>query len=296
MADRRQFLRGAGLAAMSGWLPAGAASNEAATLRIDATRESANQDSRVRVLVFHYTAEDFETSLKLLTEPRYRTSAHYLIPDAGTLARDPSALRLVTEERRAWHAGVSHWRGERYLNDNSIGIEIVNRGYPSPEQDDWPLTRRQWRDFDDAQIRLAGWLAADIVERHGIAPDNVVGHADIAPGRKADPGPRFPWERLYREFGVGAWPDGDDVRRLLAAQPRAADPVSWQRRLSAYGYDAPLTGNWDGKTRDAIAAFQMHFRQSRFDGEPDAESSAILDALLLKYRGADIDEGEGGGA
>ncbi|WP_233492825.1 N-acetylmuramoyl-L-alanine amidase [Chromobacterium sp. ATCC 53434] len=267
-------------------VPLARARNETSRLWIDESHISANQDSRVRTLVFHYTAVDFASSLKLLTEAQYRTSAHYLVPDAATLSGRPAVLRLVAEERRAWHAGDSCWRGQRYLNGGSIGVEIVNRGYPSPLQDDWPPMRRDWEAFDDAQIALVGNLAADIVARHQIRPCDVVGHADIAPGRKMDPGPKFPWERLYREFGVGAWPDDEDVRRFLPLQPKAANATSWQRRLAAYGYDVPQSGEWDVKTRDAIVAFQMHFRPARYDGEPDAESSAIVDALLRKYASA----------
>ncbi|WP_434629397.1 N-acetylmuramoyl-L-alanine amidase [Chromobacterium sp. CV08] len=273
-------------------VPALGAQNESMRLRIDESRSSANQDSRVRTLVLHYTAVDFADSLTLLTEGRYRTSAHYLVPDAATLSGRPAVLRLVAEERRAWHAGDSYWRGQCSLNGGSIGVEIVNRGYPSPQQDDWPPMRRDWEAFDDEQIALVGKLAADIVVRHQIGPCDIVGHADIAPGRKMDPGPKFPWERLYREFGVGAWPDDEDVRRLLSSQPKAADAASWQRRLAAYGYFAPQSGEWDAKTRDAIVAFQMHFRPSRYDGEPDEESSAILDALLHKYAGAGQGDGE----
>ncbi|AAQ58984.1 N-acetylmuramoyl-L-alanine amidase [Chromobacterium violaceum] len=288
MASRRQFLRRTGMIVAGGALlaaPAARAQGEMIEYWIDESRSSANQDSRIRTLVFHYTAEDFATSLKLLTEPQYRTSAHYLVPDAATLSRRPAILRLVEEERRAWHAGDSYWRGQRYLNGASIGVEIVNRGYPSPLQDDWPPMRRDWQAFDDAQIAQVGKLAAGIVARHRIQPCDVVGHADIAPGRKMDPGPKFPWERLHREFGVGAWPDPDDVRRFLALQPGTPDAASWQRRLAAYGYDAPRSGEWDEKTRHAIQAFQMHFRPARYDGVPDAESSAILDALLDKYLG-----------
>ncbi|MCD0493734.1 N-acetylmuramoyl-L-alanine amidase [Chromobacterium violaceum] len=288
MASRRQFLRRTGMIVAGGALlaaPAARAQGEMIEYWIDESRSSANQDSRIRTLVFHYTAEDFATSLKLLTEPQYRTSAHYLVPDAATLSRRPAILRLVEEERRAWHAGDSYWRGQRYLNGASIGVEIVNRGYPSPLQDDWPPMRRDWQAFDDAQIAQVGKLAAGIVARHRIRPCDVVGHADIAPGRKMDPGPKFPWERLHREFGVGAWPDPDDVRRFLPLQPGTPDAASWQRRLAAYGYDAPRSGEWDEKTRHAIQAFQMHFRPARYDGVPDVESSAILDALLDKYLG-----------
>ncbi|WP_046167445.1 N-acetylmuramoyl-L-alanine amidase [Chromobacterium vaccinii] len=296
MANRRQFLCRTGMIAAGGALlaaPAVRAQGETGGLWIDESHASANQDSRVRTLVLHYTAEDFAASLKLLTDAQYRASAHYLVPDAATLAAKPAVLRLVPEKRRAWHAGDSYWRGERYVNGSSIGVEIVNRGYPSPQQDDWPPTLRDWVAFDDAQIALVGRLAADIMARHRIPPRNVVGHADISPGRKVDPGPKFPWERLYREFGVGAWPDENDVRRFLSRR-LPTDASDWQERLTAYGYDAPESGAWDAETRAVIAAFQMHFRPARYDGEPDAESSAILDALLSKYAGRVPEDEEAG--
>ncbi|POA98652.1 N-acetylmuramoyl-L-alanine amidase [Chromobacterium sinusclupearum] len=289
MINRRQFLYRGGLvplacAATGGVLTSRAwAADVSAADWIDESIASASQDSRVRTLVFHYTAVDYPTSLRLLTDAQYRASAHYLVPDAQTLARKPAVLRLVPEARRAWHAGDSYWQGVRYLNTSSIGIEIVNLGYPSPQQDEWPLMQRTWFDFSEEQIALLGRLASDIVARHQIPPSNVVGHADISPGRKVDPGPRFPWERLYRDFGIGAWPDDEDIQHFLPRQSAQPDVASWQRRLSAYGYDAPQSGVLDDGTRAAIAAFQMHFRPARFDGEPDAESSARLDALLRKY-------------
>lgn len=236
--------------------PAARAQGEMIEYWIDESRSSANQDSRIRTLVFHYTAEDFATSLKLLTEPQYRTSAHYLVPDAATLSRRPAILRLVEEERRAWHAGDSYWRGQRYLNGASIGVEIVNRGYPSPLQDDWPPMRRDWQAFDDAQIAQVGKLAAGIVARHRIQPCDVVGHADIAPGRKMDRGRSFPgsdctgssasapgriltmsavsWrcnrERRMRRAGSGGWPPMATMRRGAANGTRKPGTPSRRSR------------------------------------------------------------------
>ncbi|VEB41393.1 N-acetylmuramoyl-L-alanine amidase AmiD precursor [Chromobacterium violaceum] len=186
--------------------PAARAQGEMIEYWIDESRSSANQDSRIRTLVFHYTAEDFATSLKLLTEPQYRTSAHYLVPDAATLSRRPP---FCAWWRRS--GGLARRRqllaGQRYLNGASIGVEIVNRGYPSPLQDDWPPMRRDWQAFDDAQIAQVGKLAAGIVARHRIRPCDVVGHADIAPGGR--------WTRA--EVSLGEIAPGVRRRRLAGS-------------------------------------------------------------------------------
>lgn len=118
--------------------------------------------------------------------------------------------------------------------------------------------------------------------------------ARIAPGRKSDPGPLFPWERLYREHGIGAWPDAAAVERHARLQPLAGDTASLQSRLQAYGYDTPRTGVFDEATQQAVIAFQMHFRPARYDGVPDTETAAILDALLEKYRARGRAEGAPG--
>lgn len=199
--------------------------------------------------------------------------------DAGTLFR---VYALVPETNRAWHAGVSYWQGERLLNASSIGVEIVNTGFPDADENA-PLMRRRWAPFPDAQMAVVGRLAADIAARHEIPPQKVVGHSDIAPGRNLDPGPLFPWRMLHEQYGVGAWPDAIAVEYYRACRPFRGDIAELQAKLLAYGYDTPQTGVLDLRTTDVIAAFQMHFRPARYDGVPDAETVAILDALLDKY-------------
>lgn len=259
------------------------AAGTAKSYRVDASLLSENQDSRVRNLVFHYTAVPNGLALEMLTQGQHGASAHYLVPDAALLGMSNKVYQLVPEERRAWHAGRSYWQGDRLINSSSIGIEIVNLGYPSPEEDELPLMRRQWFDFDEAQVSVVAQLAADIIARHQIPPHKVVGHSDVSPGRKVDPGPKFPWERLYRDYNIGAWPEREAVEFYLRRAPYRGDVRDLQKRLLDYGYEAPQTGVLDKESQDVVAAFQMHFRPARYDGAPDAETSAILDALLEKY-------------
>lgn len=254
---------------------------------------SENQSSRIEHLVMHFTSVDFAQSMRRLTERTQRpVSAHYLVPENG----DPTyrqrrlrVYRLVDEERRAWHAGRSHWNGDDALNASSIGIEIVNRSACAPvplgAEPDPPEDRCEFHDFDAEQIDLVIELVLDILERHPrIDPVDIVGHSDIAPDRRLDPGPKFPWRRLY-EHGIGAWYDDDTLdryRERFEAQPPTLPLL--QRALRAYGYDVDETGEHDPRTQVALRAFQLHFRPSDWSGQPDAETAAMVFALLEKYR------------
>jgi N-acetyl-anhydromuramyl-L-alanine amidase AmpD len=246
---------------------------------IDTSIPSRNQDARARTLVLHYTASSLATALRLLTEQAYAVSAHYLVPDGAQAAH---VYGLVPETRRAWHAGVSQWQGVNQLNYSSIGIEIVNLGFPS-EDGSVPAMQRRWYPYDNAQIDVVGQLARDIGDRHAIAPHRVVGHSDIAPGRKSDPGPLFPWRYLHIRHGVGAWPDEQLVAENLRRASYDGDIAGLQRKLKRYGYSINESGVLDKQTMDVIVSFQMHFRPARYDGIVDAETVAILDALLAKY-------------
>ncbi|MBI1263512.1 MAG: N-acetylmuramoyl-L-alanine amidase [Alphaproteobacteria bacterium] len=245
--------------------------------RIDTSHASEAHDSRVRYIIVHYTAVDFDDSLRLLTQTG--VSSHYLI------GRDPARIhRLVPEHRRARHAGVSSWRGETYLNTASIGIEIVNRGY------DWGAPE-DWEPYDEAQIAAAAWLIDDIGERHAIAPHRILGHAEVSPDRKSDPGPLFPWRRLAWA-GLVPWPDETRLEALTAQYQAAPPDAAWhQARLRAHGYPLEETGEWDAATHRVLAVFQMRFRPARHDGVTDGQTAALLhlvtdpDGLML--RGAD---------
>ncbi len=236
---------------------------------------SVAHDERIRFLVLHYTAINTELSLKVLTQKD--VSAHYLINDYD----DKQINLLVDETKRAWHAGVSNWKGIDNLNFSSIGIEIVNLGKKGND------ANPNFAPYPDYQIKKVGELSKDIISRYNISPFNVIGHSDIAPGRKPDPGPLFPWKKLYTDYGVGAW--YEEVDKLLFIEQYPWDTTSnvfysqVQTDLKKYGYNVPTTGNYDTQTRNAIIAFQMHFRPEKYDGVVDAETWAIIKALNKKY-------------
>jgi N-acetylmuramoyl-L-alanine amidase len=259
------------LLALLAALAAGCASGP----RIDTTYGSVNQDSRVQFLVIHFTNESFASSLKTLTEPSSRpVSSHYLVRDDP-----PIVYRLVDEGRRAWHAGVSSWRRVTALNAASIGIEIVNAGEKGSPPGS-PPGDLVFAEYPPAQIDAVVALVKDIVKRHGIAPQNIVGHSDIAPQRKVDPGPKFPWKRLADE-GLIPWPDAERVAQRRAAMEQSLPDVLWfQEKLYRHGFEVPRNGELDEATVRVISAFQMKYRPARYDGMPDAETAAILDVLV----------------
>ena len=215
---------------------------------------SPNFDERqlpVSMIVLHYTGmPDAAGAIQRLTSPDAKVSSHYLV------AEDGQVLRLVTEERRAWHAGKSYWRGITDVNSASVGIEIVNPGHEFG-----------YRPFPDEQIAALIPLVASIKERHGIGRGNVVGHSDIAPARKDDPGELFPWEALAR-------------RRLALPSPTRdlMDPLwtdaGFLLALERFGYD--VTDH-----QKAVIAYQRRFRPDRIDGIIDGECRAKLLSLLL---------------
>jgi len=249
---------------------------------LNTSYSSAAQNERIRFLIFHYTAVDDATSLKLLTGDN--VSAHYLVSDhIDTHSGKPIVYRLVSENKRAWHAGLSNWNGRVNLNDSSVGIEIVNPGFTEDM-----LGQKTWFPFQQQQVKALAALAKEIIQRYNITPDNVLGHSDIAPLRKQDPGKLFPWKALAAQ-GIGAWPDPQRVEKYLANRsPDApADVLSIQTMLKRYGYEQiPLSGVLDEDTRKIISAFQMHFRPENIDGTPDAETEAIAKALNEQYRPA----------
>ena len=238
-----------------------------APLHIDTRHESAIQASRVQFLILHYTVADFEDSLDILTGTKRGVSVHYLVSE------DPvQVYQLVDESRLARHAGESYWNGMTTLNASSIGIEIVNPGYvDTPEG-------RVYAPYPQAQIDTVIQLSKDIVARHGIAPGHVLGHADIAPGRKQDPGPMFPWKQLA-DAGLVPWLDADQVAaRLAHYQTQPLPDAAWfQQRLAKVGYRMPQTGEWDQTTHNVLSTFQMKYRPANIDGKPDTETAAYLD-------------------
>ncbi len=235
-------------------------------LRFDDRHRSVDHSSRVEFIVIHYTSSDLPRSLETLS--RGGVSAHYLLPADGR-----KVYRMVDENRRAWHAGDSQWRGRTWLNASSIGIEIINRGYTDGPEG------RHWQPYPQAQIDTLITLLRDIQQRHGVAPANIVGHSDIAPQRKVDPGPLFPWAQLAAA-GLIPWPEAASVADKLRQLDGQLPEVAWfQHQLERIGYAVPQHGQLDEATRNVLAAFQMKYRPARHDGEPDLESAALLLAL-----------------
>ncbi len=205
--------------------------------------------ARIDMLVLHYTGmTTAAAALERLCDPDARVSAHYVIDENGMISR------LVPENRRAFHAGVSCWEGERDLNAVSLGIEIVNPGH------EWGYRR-----FPEAQMASVELLCRDLVARYPIPPHRVVGHSDIAPERKSDPGELFDWARLARA-GIGIWPPA-----MPASRGFEINPAESLGDLSSIGYCA----NAESRT-PALAAFQRRFRQRCCDGRLDTETAARL--------------------
>jgi N-acetylmuramoyl-L-alanine amidase len=219
----------------------------------------------IDILLLHYTGmPDDAQALAWLCDPRSQVSSHYFVH------KDGRVLGLVQEERRAWHAGSSRWSGDSDVNSRSIGIEIANAGHPGGLPD-----------YPDAQVEAVIALCRAIVERHPIAPHHVLGHSDVAPGRKLDPGERFPWARLAAE-GIGHFvePSPIVVGEVLRRGDAGAQVEALQALFALYGYGIEVSGAYDQRTEDVVAAFQRHFRPARIDAVADSSTLATLQRLL----------------
>ena len=223
--------------------------------------------SRIDILLLHYTGmQTGAEALARLTDKEARVSCHYFVDEDGRIDQ------LVPEARRAWHAGLSSWKGATDINSRSIGIEIVNPGHENG-----------YRDFPDAQIEAVIALCRDIVARHPIRRERVLGHSDVAPTRKNDPGEKFPWDRLA-VAGVGLWLEPSPIGpgRTLSANDKSAEVEQLQKQLARLGYHLKITRLYDDNTRSVVTAFQRHFRSARVDGLADVSTRETLARLLAK--------------
>jgi len=216
------------------------------------------------MLVLHYTGMPTgEAALARLRDPAAEVSAHYMVEEDGRV------FRLVPEERRAWHAGKSFWRGETDVNSASIGVEIVNPGHEFG-----------YRAFPQPQIAAVTALVGDIRSRWTIVDVDVVGHSDVAPDRKEDPGELFPWKHLA-EAGHGLWVEAPAAPGPSLAEGEESTAVfALQAGFTRLGYDSAPTGKFDDHTAAVVRAFQRHWRPDRVDGIADGETRARLIALL----------------
>jgi N-acetylmuramoyl-L-alanine amidase len=231
---------------------------------------SPNHDERkgaIDILLLHYTGmKSGEAACARLCDPVVKVSSHYLVYEDGRVDQ------LVSESRRAWHAGAGSWQGMTDINSHAIGIEIVNPGHDFG-----------YRDFPDLQIETVIGLCGDILARRPIPATRVLAHSDIAPARKQDPGEKFPWARLAAA-GIGRWiepmPIGNDAP--LKAGDRGAQVADLQRALARFGYAADVTHVYDTSTAEIVTAFQRHFRPERVDGLADVSTRNTLARLLAK--------------
>lgn len=229
-------------------------------------RLSPNHGERLRPissLILHYTGVPTAAdALELLLSPKAQVSAHYFVDEDGTI------LQLVPEARRAWHAGRSFWAGEEDMNSASIGIEIVHPGHADP------------RPFPPEQIDAVARLCLDICARNAIPASRVLGHSDIAIGRKIDPGEFFPWKELAAR-GIGHYvsPSPFGAGPTLEQGASGAEVAGLQQMLADYGYKIVANGRYDADTAEVVAAFQRHFRPRLVDGRADFSTMTTLRKL-----------------
>ncbi len=224
-----------------------------------------NDGRIIDMIVLHYTGmPDVEGALTRLCTDGTDVSAHYVVLEDGRI------VQCVPESKRAWHAGKAFWAGETDINSCSIGIEIVNRGH------DWG-----YPDYPLRQIAAVIALCRGIMLRHNLASHRVLGHSDVAPGRKQDPGEKFPWQSLAHS-GVGVWVPPAPITRggTLKMGSSGETVMGLQEALATYGYGLPASGEYDKATFEVVTAFQRHFRPEQIDGIADHSTLTTLQALI----------------
>ena len=222
--------------------------------------------ARPDMIVLHYTGMQFShDAIERLRDTKARVSSHYVVLENG------GVVQMVPESKRDWHAGVSSWNGDADINSRSIGIEICNPGHDFG-----------YPDFPKRQIAAVIMLCRAIFTRNIIRPENVVAHSDVAPSRKQDPGEKFPWKRLAQS-GVGLWVEPAPIVESPRLQPGdSGDMVAdLQKALIDYGYGVEPTAQYDSLTREAVIAFQRHFRPAKVDGITDTSTRETLRKLLV---------------
>lgn len=220
---------------------------------------------RPDMILLHYTGmRSGQAAEERLCDPSSEVSAHYLVHEDGRI------VQMVREGDRAWHAGKSSWKGVTDINSCSVGIEIVNPGYDFG-----------YRDFPEEQMAAVVDLCLGIKQRHGVARERVLGHSDVAPGRKVDPGDRFDWARLARN-GLGHFVDPAPLcgGRTYRTGDHGRRVHDIQSMLSLYGFGVEITGHYDELTATVVGAFQLHFRPRRIDGRADISTVRTLDRLV----------------
>lgn len=225
------------------------------------------------MIVLHYTGMATGAGAEAwLCDPASEVSSHYLVHEDGRI------VQMVRESDRAWHAGKSSWFGQSDINSCSIGIEIVNPGHTLG-----------YRNFPKPQIDAVIGLCAGIIERHSIPAQRVLAHSDVAPGRKVDPGEKFPWKALFA-VGIGHVVPVAPIRRGAVLKPgdTGAEVEALQSMLALYGYGVEITGAFDRQTEIVVEAFQRHFRQRLVDGMADGSTIRTLERLLASVRIASL--------
>ena len=243
---------------------------EASSALVEKLKASPNFGDRpsqtpIDMVILHYTGmESSSGALAWLCDAQAQVSSHYFIDEGGCISQ------LVDETRRAWHAGISYWRGERDINSRSIGIEIANPGHNCG-----------YVDFPPVQMRSVVALVGDIVERNNIPPANILAHSDIAPLRKKDPGELFDW-RLLHNAGLGIWVEPSPViaGKAIGCGDRGKAVRDFQINLGRLGFEITADGIFDELTLACTRAFQRHFRPQKVDGIADISTHDTLKRLL----------------